>query len=233
MTLKSDLDDAVKKIFADRWEVTAKTVVPVPADLRLGNDAGEFSEMVVLYADLDGSTKMVDTMPWQFSAEVYKTYLHCAAKIIKNEGGEITAYDGDRIMAVFVGDMKNTNAVTAAFKINYAVTNVINPALKAQYPSADFIVKHSVGVDVSEIRVARIGVRNDNDLVWIGRAANYAAKLTAISDPGPIWITKTVFDRMKDSIKNKSDGSSAWELRYWTQMNNFSIYRSDCIISFD
>ncbi len=30
---------------------------------------------------------------------LYKAYLHCAAKIISNEGGEITAYDGDRIMA--------------------------------------------------------------------------------------------------------------------------------------
>jgi len=29
---------------------------------------------------------------------------------------------------------------------------------------------------------ARVGVREDNDIVWIGRAANYAAKLCALSE---------------------------------------------------
>jgi class 3 adenylate cyclase len=55
----------------------------------LGNKAIEFDTAVVLYADLDGSTTMVDTRIWQFSAEIYKTYLHCAAKIIKAQGGTL------------------------------------------------------------------------------------------------------------------------------------------------
>jgi len=38
------------------------------------------------------------------AAEIYKTYLHCAAKIIRSEGGSITSYDGDRIMGIFIGD---------------------------------------------------------------------------------------------------------------------------------
>jgi class 3 adenylate cyclase len=52
----------------------------------------------------------------RFAAEIYKTFLHCAAKIIRSEDGVITAYDGDRIMAVFIGNAKNTSAVRAALK---------------------------------------------------------------------------------------------------------------------
>ncbi|MYM76069.1 adenylate/guanylate cyclase domain-containing protein [Duganella sp. FT134W] len=232
MTFKEDLLAASKKIFADQWTTTAKTVVPVAADLRLGNDAGEFKEMVVLYADLDGSTAMVDTKKWEFSAEVYKSYLHCAAKIIKTEGGEITAYDGDRIMAVFVGDWKNTNAVTAALKINYALTNIVNPAMKSIY-TTDFVIKHSIGIDVSPIRVARIGVKNDNDLVWVGRAANHAAKLTAIPVFGPVWISEAVYTSMKVGLRKHQDGTDAWELRKWSQMNDLPVYRSNSVIAFD
>jgi class 3 adenylate cyclase len=225
MTLKDDLFAASKKIFTDRWTTTDKRVVPSPSDLGLGNDAGRFEEMTVLYADMDGSTQMVDSYSWSFSAEVYKAYLHCAAKIVKSQGGVITAYDGDRIMAVFTGDSKNSNAVRAAIKINAAVEQVVNPALRSVYTNTSFQVKHSIGIDVSEIHVTRIGVRGegDNDLVWVGRAANHAAKLTTLAGPGyPLWISGDVYSRMNASLQ-----TSAWEARRWTAMNNASVYRSN------
>ena len=37
--------------------------------------------------DLSGSTNLVDTQTPHFAAEIYKTYLMCAAKIIKEQGG--------------------------------------------------------------------------------------------------------------------------------------------------
>jgi class 3 adenylate cyclase len=225
MALIDDLKNDVNKIFRDSWSTSEKTVVPDPSNLGLGNDIGHFEGATILYADLNGSTSMVDTKNWYFSAEVYKTYLHCAAKIIRFEGGTITAYDGDRIMAVFVGDYKNTAAVRCAMKINYAVLFIVNPAMTSQYPQTEFTVKHSIGIDTSEIRVARIGVKGDNDLVWVGRAANYAAKLTTLPEY-PIWITSDVFDRMNGEVKNHN-GASMWEQRLWTAMNKMVIYRSN------
>ena len=44
-------------------------------------------------------------------------------------------------------------------------------------------------------------MRGDNDLVWVGRGANYAAKLTEISDDAATFITGEVFDRLHDSAK--------------------------------
>lgn len=224
MALLDDLHAEVATIFRDQWETTAGRVVPVPSSVGLGNKAVEFDEAVVLYADLDGSTVMVDTKDWWFSAEVYKTFLHCAAKIIKARDGGITAYDGDRIMALFIGDNKCTNAVTAALQINNAVLNIINPALKARY-SSQFVARHVVGVDMSPIRAARTGVRGDNDLVWVGRAANYAAKLTSMQSDTPTWITEAVYRRMHDSLKTQN-GQAVWQPRSWTQMNNHQVYCS-------
>ncbi len=91
--------------------------MPDTDDLRLGNDA-VLLEGTVLYADLSGSTKMVDTCKRHFAAEVYKAYLYSTARVIGSEGGEIVAYDGDRVMAVFIGDGKNTSAVRCGLKIN-------------------------------------------------------------------------------------------------------------------
>src|SRR5712691_2178047 len=98
MTLKTDMESEVKEIFKSTWTEREGEVVPEPEDLSLGNDAVKL-KATVLYADMSDSTDLVDDHKHPFAAEVYKTYLRCAARIIKDEKGTITAYDGDRIMA--------------------------------------------------------------------------------------------------------------------------------------
>lgn len=226
MGLKDDLTSEVKKIFVQKWDVQMTAGIPNPEDLRLDNHAKDLEQATVLYADLDGSTNMVDTYLWSFSAEVYKSYLRCAARIISSEDGTVTAYDGDRVMAIFVGELKNTRAVRAAMKIHHAVKNIVNPELRAVYASKEFEVKHVIGIDTTQLRAARIGVRGYNDLVWIGRGANYAAKLTSLSEK-PLWITKAVYDSMADAVKiHDKTNVNMWEKRLWTPMNKLEVYCS-------
>lgn len=224
MPLKEDLTAEVADIFRATWTVRDGTVVPETDSLKLANDAVRL-DATVLYADLADSTSLVDDYKPEFAAEIYKTFLHCAAKIIRSEGGTITAYDGDRIMAVYLGDSKNTEAARTALKINYARTSIINPAIEHQYPSRSYRVRHVVGIDTSSLFVARTGIRGSNDLVWVGRAANYAAKLSAL-DPGyPSCITEDVYKRLNESLK-VTDGKPMWERATWNTMNDIPIWRS-------
>src|ERR1035437_9966358 len=179
MGLSDDLKKEVAAIFRGVWSVRAGQGVPDTPDLKLTNE-GVTLDATVLYADIDGSTNMVDSKSAQFAAEVYKTYLLCAARLIKSEGGVITAYDGDRVMAVFIGKSKNTSAVRCGLKIKSAVLEIINPAIKPY--DSDFTLQQVVGIDTSELLVARTGIRSSNDLVWVGPSANHAAKLSSISE---------------------------------------------------
>lgn len=224
MGLGEDLDSTVRQILTGNWSTREGRKVPESEDLKLGNDAITL-DSTVLYADLAASTALVDGFKRWFAAEVYKAYLHCAAKIIRNEGGSITAYDGDRIMAVFIGDSKNTSAARAGLKINYASSKIINPALADQYKTTSYRLKQTVGIDAGDLFVARTGIRGSNDLVWIGPAANYAAKLSDMSPDYPTWISKTVYDRLADEAKY-SKGKDMWEERKWTAQDNRIIYRS-------
>lgn len=224
--LKPELKVAVEDVFRSVWSERDGEVVPEPSDLKLGNDSVKLNA-TILYADISSSTALVDSYKAQFAAEIYKTFLICAARIIKDEGGVITAYDGDRVMGVYIGDSKNTNAVRSALRINAAVLHVVNPALKVQYATSPYELKHVVGVDTSEVLVSRIGVRNDNDLVWVGRAANYAAKLSALNEGFATFITSSVYDNINDKVKYAISGEDMWESRTWTAMNNMTVYRSN------
>lgn len=223
MPLKEDLENKVAQIFGEQWTERNGQVVPDASDLKLNNDAVKL-DGVVLYADMSESTKLVNRKNAFFAAEVYKTYLHCAAKVIRAEGGEITSYDGDRIMAVFIGDSKNTSAARAALKINYTRLYIVNPAITKQYPKSDQVVRHTVGIDSCKLFIARTGIRGSNDLVWVGRAANHAAKLCELSNKYPTRITKEVYDNLHSSVIN-SNGESMWEQVNWTNMDR-TIYRS-------
>lgn len=224
MGLKADLESDVNSVYGVSWTRRNGQVVPSDTDIKLGNDGVDLTA-AILYADLSDSTKMVDKYKDWFSADNYKTFLICASKIIKSEGGEIRSFDGDRVMGIFIGDSKCTAAVRCALKINWAVKKIIQPKINSTYKDCSYVMKHVVGVDISDVLAARAGIRGSNDLVWIGKAPNYAAKLTGLSDDTPTWITHRVYDLMNESVK-LSNGNNMWVEKIWTPMNKLKIYCS-------
>lgn len=224
MSFKDDLTSEVIKVLSERWTKRKGRVVPESDDLKLSNDAVTL-EGTILYADLDESTNLVDRYIPEFAAEVYKCFLLCSARIIRAEGGEITAYDGDRIMAVFIGDGKNSDAARAALKINGAVVDVINPAIEKQYPKDSYQINHTVGIDTCKLLIARTGIRGANDLVWVGSAANYAAKLSGRSG-APTQITPDVYKKLNDSSKYGTNRQNMWSSENASDIGLDAVYTS-------
>jgi class 3 adenylate cyclase len=216
----------VKDTLATKWQTRKGAKVPEPEDIKLGNDA-VLLDGTVLYADMADSTALVKGFKDWFAAEVYKSYLVAACHIIRNNGGSITAFDGDRVMAVYIGSLKNSAAAKTALQLNWVLTQ-INTAIKAAYPNTSFQLHHSVGIDVSSLFVAKTGIRNSNDLVWVGRAANYAAKLSGLSVPGfQLFITDSVFTALSDDTKfGGTPRQGMWHRDVWKEQD-LTIYKSN------
>jgi len=216
----------VREVFAAQWDKRDGRKVPEPEDLQLGNDAVSL-DGTVLYADMKDSTALVDGYRSPFAAEIYKTYLVAACHIIRNNAGEITAFDGDRVMAVFIGNYKNSHAAKAALQISYIVRE-INSALKQTYPSSAYQLRQAIGIDTGNLFVARTGIRKSNDLVWVGRAANYAAKLCGLGDDSySLFITEAVFKVLSNDTKYGGNPRKCmWEKSIWNE-RGIVIYRSN------
>jgi len=202
--LHDDIEAQISKILRTKWEERDGQKVPTAEEVQLGNHAVKL-DGTVLYADLSDSTAMVNDYKNWFAAEIYKSFLYSAARLIRARGGVITAYDGDRVMGVFIGDSKNTSAVKCGLQINYVVTKMLQPAIAGRYPKSPYEPLHVVGIDTSSLYVARTGVRGDNDLVWVGRAANYAAKMAALDNTSATYISASVYNNMNESSKLGGD----------------------------
>ena len=225
MNLKELIAEA-DATFKAQWETRDGQKVPQPEEIGLeGNNAVNL-DATVLYADMADSTGLVDGYKPMFAAEIYKTYLAGTSRIIRETGGEITAFDGDRVMAVFIGSNKNTSAAKTALRINAYVTE-LNSAIKAAYSNTAYTLRQSVGIDTSKLFVARTGLRKYNDLVWVGRAANYAAKLCSLGDATyPTHITEDVFTKLAEEAKYGGDSRKLmWEKVIWNKTGAV-IYRS-------
>jgi class 3 adenylate cyclase len=216
MSLTDELSQDVDSILRQEWNVREGQVVPKTEDVALAGGAVKL-HVAMLYADLADSTDLAMNYDKRITAKVFKSFLSCSTKLIRKNGGEVRSFDGDRVMGVFIGDYKNTWAAKCALKINYAFLKIIKPKLLAKYPSlatGSYKLAHCVGVDRSDVLVIRGGVRNNNDLVWIGRAPNVAAKLSAIrNSPYHSYITEDVYTIMTDAAKKSSDGKEMWEKR--------------------
>jgi class 3 adenylate cyclase len=215
MSLKDELNDRVDEFVKSQWgDIPTGRVVPTPDSLTFGN-TGIYIEACVLYADIHKSTAMVREVSKTRAAEYYKAFLHCAAKLIKSNDGTIVAYDGDRVMAIYMGEKKADHAIKTAFNLYWVIHHIINPKFNALY-TKQYELKHTVGIDTGQLLASKTGVRVDSDIVWVGNAANHASKLNSFDGLNIEYrtrITKAVWD----------EASYVWcfgneKEAYWTQL---------------
>lgn len=189
----------IKDLFGE-WSIRDGRKVPEQDDLGYGNDGSKI-DATILYADLVDSTGLAVGYKAWFAAAVSKAFLLSAVRIIRNNRGEIASFDGDRVMAIFFGNSQNSDAAIAALQINYAVTLIIRPFIKDKYPNVDYVPRHCVGIDRSPVTAVRAGIRGNNDLIWIGRAANYAAILSELRTGHATYITQNVYSSLNNKAK--------------------------------
>lgn len=233
MSLKEDLENGAQSFFDSTYEITEGTVVPNVDDIALGA-VGRKLELAMLFVDVRESTKIVDAFRRLTAARMYKTFLFGVSRIARANEGELRSFNGDGVLVAFIGDAKRTHAAKAALHMSWFCLNVLKPRMKKYFDNnnqaADLEFDFGVGIASGTVLVVRGGIRgeNNNDLVWVGNATNYAVKLSAFgSSPKHTWITEDVYKNMDESSRlGGTPKRDMWEKRTWTQNGNEVVYCS-------
>lgn len=233
MTRGETIEAGIHDILAERLEEREGWYVPRSENVSLTRGAVVI-EGAFLYADLAGSAAIAAACPWQTTARILRAYLAAATRLMRMHGGEVRSFDGDRAMAVFAGAEACQRAVRCALEIQHITDEVLAPAAQQRFSSIrnnGVDIRQACGVDVGVVRAVRTGIRNNNDLIWVGRPASLAAKLSDLrAYPYCTFITSAVHDHLCDDLLCFPDGSSLWERRQFTFAAGVErIYRSDAL----
>jgi class 3 adenylate cyclase len=212
MPSKSQIEGFVDDVLSIDWDVRDGSTVPSSETVVLKNGAVKINA-AFLYADLASTSQLAKVCPWETTAKIIRAYLDTSVRIIRSWGGEIRSFDGDRVMGIFMGDMKNTHATKAAREIFYTVEYILGPKAAAKFNSIknnSIKLKNCVGIDYGDARAVRSGIRNSNDLIWIGRAPSLAAKLSDVRNyANCVYISEASYKVLEDSAKYL-DGKNLW-----------------------
>ena len=167
--------------------------------------------------DIRKSSQLHETYGFSKAAKIYQSFHDINVRVIEENSGSVRAFDGDRVMGVFVGASKNSNAVKAAMQIQWAIRNILNPKLQTQITCGG-------GIDYGKILVTKIGKgrnKNNNDLVWIGKADNYASHLANEAKNTIIISTNSYAVLVAD--RKVSDGKNMWQSKVLTLKNGTTV----------
>ena len=205
MALKDDIKNKVKTILDDKFTVTDITYIPKIDDSKLtfGNTGLKFTGSV-LFIDMRGSTKLLNSHNKTTVAKLHMAYFHTIVKIANSLDGNVRSFNGDSALIFFEGNYKETisTAVKCAMQIKYMIDNSssgINELLK-KYSKLDF----GIGIDHGDVLCTKVGVggEHNRDLFWIGNSVNKSTRLGDQSkSPKHISISSYVYDNLLDYAK--------------------------------
>lgn len=140
-------------------------------------------ETCVLYIDIRRSTELNLQHRPKTVSRLYSSFVRSMVRCAEQYGGHVRGIIGDRVMVVFDANDCFTNAVNTAQAMNTVASHIINK----HFAPAE--VSCGIGIDFGRMLVTKTGFRrhgvqrhNYRSLVWLGRPANVASKLTDIAN---------------------------------------------------
>lgn len=190
--LRDELAGEVETILSSAFTIstTNTNVVPHSDDVAITfpnldakSQSCKLIDTCVLYIDIRRSTELSIQHRPKTVAKLYSAFVRAMTKCARHYGGHVRGIIGDRVMVIFDCADCFAKAVDCAILMNGTAKYVINKHFKHNE------VECGIGIDSGRMLVTKTGFRrngvqraNYRNLVWLGRPANVASKLTDIAN---------------------------------------------------
>ena len=200
-TLLSQRQDRLESVLYERYKYN--TSIKRGQDFLLNHVDSKLS-LVVMYADLVGSTKMSMALPVERMAKIIKVFSHELSSVVESYNGFVLKYVGDAVIACFPSGFNKYLSCDTAFQCAKSMINIIengiNPIFekdKDNYPK--LAVK--IGMDEGENLAIQYGYDKSAPIDLIGYPMNVAAKMTSLTGPNKITVGNNVYKLLHPSLQ--------------------------------
>ena len=185
--------------------------------------------LVMIYADLVGSTNMSMTLPVDKLVTIIRAFTQEISSVVESHNGFVLKYVGDAVIAFFPASYNKLaacdRAVQCAHSMITVVKNGINPILN-QYDYPELGVK--IGMDVGENVIVQYGHDKSSPIDILGYCMNVAAKITSLTAPNTISVGEDVYELLHPSQKAMFSemklSAEAWKYRNRVTDRMYRVY---------
>lgn len=194
-------------IFDNLWPKVINTSIKRGQNYLL-NHIGIKIPIVIMYADLVGSTKMSMTLPTDNLVSLIRAFDHQISHVVDSQGGYVLKYAGDGVISFFPGrvDKQNryltssTSVVCGKLMIN-AIKDEINSILHYVYQYPELFVK--IGIDAGVNAIVQFGYEHKSPIDILGYSMNIASKITSITGPNKVSIGENVYNSLDSELQSE------------------------------
>ena len=184
-------------------------------------------ELVVMYADLVGSTKMSMTLPAEKMVTIIHAFSYELASVIESHNGYVLKFSGDAVISFFPSSFNKLLVCDKSVQCGRSIIEIIrkglNPVLKKNnYP--ELAVK--IGIDDGENIVVQYGNDKSSPIDVLGYCMNVTSKITSLTAPNKVSIGENVFKllhpRTQPSFIHVSTDKMNWK---YINKENGNLYK--------
>jgi len=197
-----DLDDSVKVVTSSDFEVEIIETEFVPSfsdasitydNLDTKKKKCKLLESCVLYVDIRSSAKISAERQPKTLAKMYSSFVRTMIACARYYGGHVRNIVGDRVMVVFDKAKCFENAIDTAILMNSVCKHILNKRISS------FEFRAGIGIDYGKMLITKSGAIRQGDekefyrsLVWLGKPANIASRLTDLAHKTEIYTIPAI-----------------------------------------
>lgn len=190
--IKNEISSEISAILSSDFNIDVIETINVPhsadgsitfPNLDTKRQSAKLINTCVLYIDIRRSTQLSFNHRPKTVAKLYSAFVRSMTRCARFYGGHVRGIIGDRVMVIFDKEKCFGNAIDCAIGMNSISQFLINK----HFSNGD--VECGIGIDAGPMLATKTGIMkrgheqsNYKSLVWLGRPANIASKLTDIAN---------------------------------------------------
>jgi len=176
--------------------------------------------LVIMYADLVGSTKMSMSLPVDKMVTIIRAFLYEMSYIVQSHKGYVLKYVGDAVIAFFPSIYDKLLACDMAVRCAKLMITITEKGINQilhQYDYAELKVK--IGLDEGENVIVQYGHDKSSLIDILGYSMSISAKITSLSYPNTITIGEDVYSALSPQMRMKFK-EVKFSIEHWKYVNS-------------
>ncbi|HKR73662.1 MAG TPA: DUF892 family protein [Candidatus Nitrosocosmicus sp.] len=164
--------------------------------------------IIIIYADLVGSTKMSMTLPIDNLVSIVRIFDYHISNVVDTLGGYVLKYAGDAVISFFPTRVDNQNkylssntAISSAKLMINSIQEEVNSFMHKIYKYPELSVK--IGIDAGESAIVQFGYDQHSPIDILGYGMNVASKIMSITGANKVSIGENVYNSLDSSLQDE------------------------------